>query len=65
MKKMTMVLMLAATLLVTKGFSQSTKEHSEFHGATANLKAYRALYILNNSDEKKIKATLRNINNAL
>jgi len=65
MKKITMVLMLAASLIATKGFSQSTKEPAEFHGATANLKAYKALYILNSSDEKKIKGTLRNINNAL
>lgn len=62
---MTMILMFAATLLATKSFSQSTKEPSQFHGATASLKAYKALYILNNSDEKKIKGTLRNINNAL
>lgn len=65
MKKITMALMLAASLLATKGFSQSTKEPTEFHGATANLKSYKALYILNSSDEKKIKGTLRNINNAL
>jgi intracellular sulfur oxidation DsrE/DsrF family protein len=65
MKKITMALMLAASLLATKGFSQSTKEPAEFHGATANLKSYKALYILNSSDEKKIKGTLRNINNAL
>ena len=64
MKKITMVLMLAASLIATKGFSQSTREPTEFHGATANLKAYKALYILNSSDEKKIKGTLRNINNA-
>ena len=65
MKKITLALMLAASLLATKGFSQSTKEPAEFHGASANLKAYKALYILNSSDEKKIKGTLRNINNAL
>ncbi len=65
MKKITMVLMLAGTLLAAKTFSQSTVDPSAFHGATANLKEYKALYILNNSDEKKIKGMLRNINNAL
>lgn len=65
MKKITMVLMLAATLLTVKTFSQTTTAPSSFHGATANLKGYKALYILNSADEKKIKGTLRNINNAL
>jgi intracellular sulfur oxidation DsrE/DsrF family protein len=65
MKKITMVLMVAATLLTAKTFSQSTTTASSFHGATANLKEYKALYILNSADEKKIKGTLRNINNAL
>lgn len=65
MKKITIVLMVAATLLTAKTFSQSTTTASGFHGATANLKEYKALYILNSADEKKIKGTLRNINNAL
>ena len=65
MKKVTMVLMLFGILLTTKSFSQSTTAPSNFHGATASLKEYKALYILNSADEKKIKGTLRNINNAL
>lgn len=65
MKKITMFLMLAGTLLAAKTFSQSKVDPAAFHGATANLKEYKALYILNNSDEKKIKGMLRNINNAL
>lgn len=65
MKKITMVLMFAATFFTAKTFAQSTIGPANFHGATANLKEYKALYILNNSDEKKIKGTLRNINNAL
>lgn len=66
MKKITMVLMMtAATFFTVRTFGQSTVDPATFHGATANLKEYKALYILNNSDEKKIKATLRNINNAL
>jgi len=65
MKKITMVLMLAGILLTTKTFSQSAADPSAFHGATADLKEYKALYFINQSDEKKIKGTLRNIKNAL
>lgn len=36
-----------------------------FKGAEATLKHYRAVYVLNEAEEKKIKATLRNIRNAL
>lgn len=36
-----------------------------FNGAEATLKEYKALYVLNQSDDKKIRGTLRNINNAL
>ena len=46
-------------------FSQTNATNSEFHGATATLKKYNALYILNQSDDKKIKTVIRNINNAL
>lgn len=57
-------------LLLTLGFatvvfSQPSSTKPEFHGAVAALKEYKALYILNQSDEKKIKAVIRNINNAL
>lgn len=36
-----------------------------FHGARAELKKYHALYVLNSSDDKKIRGIVRNINNAL
>lgn len=39
--------------------------NADFYGAAASLKSYKALYILNQSDDKKIKAVIRNINNAL
>jgi uncharacterized protein len=65
MKKITRLFMVVMTLLTVKTFSQSSSNPASFHGAVANLKAYKALYILNTSDEKKIKGTLRNINNAL
>jgi uncharacterized protein len=65
MKKITSLLMVVITLLTLKTFAQSATDPANFHGAVANLKTYKALYILNSSDEKKIKGTLRNINNAL
>jgi uncharacterized protein len=65
MKKITRLFMVVMTLLTVKTFSQSSSNPASFRGAVANLKAYKALYILNTSDEKKIKGTLRNINNAL
>lgn len=36
-----------------------------FHGAEATLNEYKALYVLNESGDKKIRAVLRKINNAL
>jgi intracellular sulfur oxidation DsrE/DsrF family protein len=35
------------------------------HGAEANGKEYKALYILNESDDKKTRSVIRNVNNAL
>ncbi|MDN3582995.1 DsrE family protein [Mucilaginibacter flavus] len=64
MKKYTFIL--AAFMLM--GFIGKVKaqtDPAEFTGATAKLKHYDALYILNSADEKKIKGTLRNMDNAL
>jgi len=47
----------------TTGFAQTKPQ--EFTGAKATLKNYKALYILNSGDEKKITGTLRNMKNAL
>lgn len=44
-------------------YGQSTSR--DFKGATPVLNHYKALYFLNDSDSKKIRMTLRNINNAL
>ncbi|QQL48762.1 DsrE family protein [Mucilaginibacter ginkgonis] len=38
---------------------------SSFKGADADATSYKALYYLNSNDEKKIRSTLRNIDNAL
>ncbi|MDQ6843418.1 MAG: DsrE family protein [Bacteroidota bacterium] len=59
-----------ATLVLTIFFSTTallaqTRDPQKFTGAKATLKSYKALYYINQSDEKKIKGTLRNINNAL
>lgn len=44
-------------------FAQSTP--AEFKGAEATKSHYKALYYLDDADPKKIKGTLRNIDNAL
>ncbi|WP_345947754.1 DsrE family protein [Mucilaginibacter sp. PAMB04274] len=44
-------------------FAQSVP--SEFKGAEATKSHYKALYYLDDADPKKIKGTLRNIDNAL
>ncbi len=57
-------LLLIAVLSITPAVAQ-TSGQSTFTGAQPKLKHYDALYILNSNDEKKIKSTLRNLNNAL
>ncbi len=64
MKKYTFIL--AAFMLmefISKVKAQT--DPAEFTGAVAKKKHYDALYILNSADEKKIKGTLRNMDNAL
>jgi len=39
--------------------------NSSFKGAIPSLNHYRALYFLDDSDTRKVRMTLRNINNAL
>ena len=64
MKKYTLILVAFAFLTLIKIASAQTNP-AAFTGATAKLKHYDALYILNSNDDKKIKGTLRNIDNAL
>lgn len=61
----TLLFLLIAMSFSLKGFSQKNGEKTDFHGAAATLKSYKALYILNQSDDKKIKGIIRNVNNAL
>ena len=65
MKKTAMVFLLALVCLTSKTFSQMATNPKDFHGAKTNLKSYKALYVLNESGEKKIKSVIRNINNSL
>lgn len=50
-------------LSLLTNFSYAQKK--DFQGAVAHLKHYNALYIVNTNDEKHIRGTIRNINNAL
>ncbi len=59
------IVLISGILFTSNLFSQGITDQASFHGAVANKKAYNALYILNQSDEKKVKSVLRNINNAL
>ncbi|TCC98360.1 DsrE family protein [Pedobacter hiemivivus] len=52
-------------LLLGISFSAQSQVQPVFTGAKATLKHYKALYVLNSGDEKKINGTLRNIKNAL
>jgi len=46
-------------------FSQTANAPSGFYGAQANLKSYKALFILDDSNPKKMEAILHNIENSL
>lgn len=61
MKKLSILFAIILVYLVKPVIAQ---QHP-FTGARATLKSYKALYVLNNGDEKKITGTLRNIKNAL
>jgi len=64
MKKTTLICTLFLLIAATSAtFAQATP--ANFTGAKATLKNYKALYVINNGDEKKIAGTLRNLKNAL
>lgn len=60
-------LIVALSFVFLSGFSLTAQSQTKpvFTGAKAVLKHYRALYVLNNGDEKKINGILRNIKNAM
>jgi len=66
MKYYKLLLIAFALLVLTKPvLAQTDPLVSGFTGAKATKKHYKALYVLNSSEEKKISRTLRNIKNAL
>jgi len=52
-------------MLLCSADSFAQIQPKQFTGAKAVLKRYKALYVLNSGDEKKITGTLRNLKNAL
>jgi intracellular sulfur oxidation DsrE/DsrF family protein len=50
---------------ITYQDAKAQTNNEVFTGAEVNLKHYNALYILDDKDDKKIRVTSRNINNAL
>lgn len=64
MKSIKMFFFAAALLCSFNAFCQ-TVNPADFHGATAEKKKYKVVYQLNTDDEKVIKATMKNIMNAL
>ena len=65
MKTLHFILLFVAIHFSFVSFAQTNEQTKAFHGAEASGKEYKALYILNESDDKKIRAVIRNINNAL
>lgn len=64
MKKQVMLLLLPL-FFANHSFAQKSMDPASFHGAKATLKWYKALYILDEADPRKMKMVLRNINNVL
>lgn len=62
MKKLIFIFCILIAVAST-GSAQTTS--ASFTGAQATLKNYKALYVINSGDEKKITGTLRNLKNAL
>ena len=62
MKRIAILLTLFAFVFLS---TARTQETSPFTGDKATLNSYKALYVLNNGDEKKINGTLKNIRNVL
>lgn len=60
-----MVFCLCTMTLTFNTQAQQTRQAAAFHGATAVKKSYKAVFQLNSGEDKVIRATLRNMNNAL
>jgi intracellular sulfur oxidation DsrE/DsrF family protein len=64
MKKLIFICTFCILAAVSSTGSAQTAS-AAFTGAQATLKNYKALYVINSGDEKKITGTLRNLKNAL
>jgi intracellular sulfur oxidation DsrE/DsrF family protein len=60
-----LVIIFSFLLLSGIAFSAQSQTKPIFTGAKATLKHYKVLYVLNNGEEKRIGAILRNIKNAM
>ena len=66
MKTLKTMMYVAAMLISAGAIAQkSPVSPADFHGAIADQKSYKVVHQLNSDDEKVIKATMRNIMNAL
>ncbi|MGN6605263.1 MAG: DsrE family protein [Ginsengibacter sp.] len=63
MKRKRTLLLLVSLILTSASFCQTSS--SNFHGAEANLKSYKALFILDDSSPQKMHMILHNIENSL
>jgi len=59
------MLLIVALLINFSHTAAAQSTAKTFYGAEAILSNYKALYVLNDGDEKKIKGTLKNIKNVL
>ncbi|NTE00391.1 hypothetical protein G6M26_30600 [Agrobacterium tumefaciens] len=64
MKKLLILIPFMLITAISSGLFAQEKA-SQYVGAIAKKKTYKALYVLNSADEKHISGTLRNMNNAL
>ncbi len=55
----------AFVFFTTNAFCQTSTTLSTYHGADATLKSYKALFILDDADPKKMHMILHNIENSL
>lgn len=63
--KIIITLLFAVLSFSVSESAQAQDKTPAFTGAQANLNEYKALYVLNSGEEKRITSTLRNIKNAL
>jgi intracellular sulfur oxidation DsrE/DsrF family protein len=65
MKKIIQLCVIMAAIFIIRPALAQITVPAAFTGAKPRLKHYNALYIINSADEKKIRSTLRNLDNAL